>query len=139
MPRRWRAPGGFPNGLDSRPFGNYEYVMSVRFRPRLIRGVLAALLSLLFVLTPMIDSYLCGGEESPALALATGGGDEGNQAPVSDNHAICPHGHCHHLVSMNAELPRVHLNPIPGSPKVAWLTTHLASNYHFSLERPPRA
>lgn len=122
---------------------------SIRCETVRLRRALVALFVALFVITPVIDGFLCAGEAVSAHAAITdvsahsaitdidgdnGGGRE-PLLPRSDE--LCIHGHCHHFVPMAAPgSVVVAVSPVALTP--AWIDPYIPSVLPFSFERPPR-
>ena len=103
-----------------------------------VRAIFVALLALLFVAAPMLDSLLCSGEASAtelSIGDTTSGGIDHTGVPDIDSH--CIHGHCHHLTPMPSAVVVDHA-PHDEALKVAWRSSRIDSLEPSSLERPPR-
>ena len=113
--------------------------VSPNLRMKRVKAALAVVLALLFMVAPVLDSFLCGGEAFAAQMSLVDESDEGPVQPIlPDSHAACSHGHCHHFMPMPAGAAGQKLSnnePL----KVAWQSSRLESLQVFSLERPPRA
>jgi hypothetical protein len=103
-----------------------------------VRAALVGLLTLLFVVAPMLDSLLCSGEVSAAeISLIDDGAHDAPQPLNLGTHSDCFHGHCHHFVPMAPESTN-YQSPGNKTRNVAWLSTRMTSVAPSSLERPPR-
>ena len=103
-----------------------------------VRAALIGLLTLLFVVAPMLDSLLCSGEVSAAEISLMDDGADGAPQPLNPGiHSDCFHGHCHHFVPMAPESTNYQW-PGDTTRNVAWLSTRMTSLAPSSLERPPR-
>ena len=103
------------------------------------RATLILFLALLFVVAPVLDSFLCSGEALAAQVSLTDDGTDGGVQPIlPDSHAACSHGHCHHFTPMPATAAGQPLSN-DNALGVAWRSSRIDSLQASSLERPPRA
>jgi hypothetical protein len=105
-----------------------------------------AFFAIFLVLFSAADAFSCGAEEdlvagsSAAIALTNPeAGVHGAPASQPDRHAVCVHGHCHHVVPMAALLPRVSERPRPAVLVPVFAGAPHPSRAPATLERPPRA
>ena len=95
-----------------------------------VRAALIGLLTLLFVVAPMLDSLLCSGEVSAAeISLTDAGAQDVPQPSNPGTHSDCFHGHCHHFVPM-APKSTNYQSPGDTTRNVAWLSNS------YDLARP---
>ncbi len=111
-----------------------------------VQGIFTVILAVFFLMAPVLDGFLCGGEGAAQSVsqdvhqvsqnLSDGTAD-GHQPSLPDDNATCLHGHCHHTVSEMG--PGSIVLDIPQTmPKLAGISVYLSPAIPYSIDRPPR-